>query len=500
MSPQNGPAVPTMKPPESGVTVRMYDLQGEGDCFLLAFRAEDHTARYMLIDCGIFVGTSGGAKRLRDVAKDIAKATGNHLHVLVATHEHWDHLIGFHYAGETFGSQDMLIDQVWLAWTENLEGDELAKLLHEKHETALTALVTATMQLEALNDPGAGAIKDVLAYHWDFGAKLGIKTDELMDKVHKELSSHPAFYCTPEGPPLTLAGVPGLRFFVLGPPRDEDLLRILDGESALHIGPPALDEATPFYSATQAVFGSKALESDEQALLKRENEQNGPFGVPLGMSKDEAEDYQVNDEFFFQKHYGFAEEDPEQGWRRIDNDWLTTAGQLALNMDSYTNNTSLVLAIELIDSGKVLLFPGDAQGGNWRSWKDTSWTVEDKDGAVTEITGPDLVRRTAFYKVGHHGSHNGTLIEFLRQMRDDLVAMVPVNEVWAKGEKNWEHPGETLFQELKKQTRGRIIRADTRVLDVKPTDLTQDEWEEFLGNVLQDRSSKKLWIQYTVAG
>ena len=44
------------------------------------------------------------------------------------------------------------------------------------------------------------------------------------------------------------------------------------------------------------------------------------------------------------------------------------AGRLALQLDSDTNNTSLVLAIELIASGRVLLFPGDAQVGNWLSW------------------------------------------------------------------------------------------------------------------------------------
>ena len=35
MSPSNNPAEPTLEAPASGVTVRMYDLQGEGDCFLL---------------------------------------------------------------------------------------------------------------------------------------------------------------------------------------------------------------------------------------------------------------------------------------------------------------------------------------------------------------------------------------------------------------------------------------------------------------------------------
>jgi len=38
---------------------------------------------------------------------------------------------------------------------------------------------------------------------------------------------------------------------------------------------------------------------------------------------------------------------------------------MALQLDNDTNNTSVALAIEFTDSGKVLLFPADAQVGSW---------------------------------------------------------------------------------------------------------------------------------------
>src|SRR6516225_3450130 len=102
---------------------------------------------------------------------------------------------------------------------------------------------------------------------------------------------------------------------------------------------------------------------------------------------------------FFQDNYwntagGIAD------WRGIDVDWLGTADDLALAMQSATNNTSLVLAIEL-PGGDVLLFAGDAQIGNWLSWQDRKWTIGERT-----VTGPELLARTIFYKVGHHGSHN----------------------------------------------------------------------------------------------
>src|SRR5206468_3321141 len=66
---------------------------------------------------------------------------------------------------------------------------------------------------------------------------------------------------------------------------------------------------------------------------------------------------------FLQRHYYGPSSDPadqDQSWRRIDQDWLGTAAQFALQLDSATNNTSLVLAIELSPGGEVLLFAADA--------------------------------------------------------------------------------------------------------------------------------------------
>lgn len=91
-------------------------------------------------------------------------------------------------------------------------------------------------------------------------------------------------------------------------------------------------------------------------------------------------------------------------WRRIDHDWLGVVEDVALKLDADTNNTSRAMAIEL--GGKVLLFPGDAQVGNWLSWQDHSWKTADGGG---EITASALLSRTVLYKVGHHGSHNATL-------------------------------------------------------------------------------------------
>jgi hypothetical protein len=99
-----------------------------------------------------------------------------------------------------------------------------------------------------------------------------------------------------------------------------------------------------------------------------------------------------------------------------------------LHLDSVTNNTSLVLAIELSPGGEVLLFPADAQVASWLSWQQVKWTVD----ANKTVSAIDLLKRTIFYKVGHHGSHNGTLREHgLELMPHGLAALLPVDREMA---------------------------------------------------------------------
>ena len=117
----------------------------------------------------------------------------------------------------------------------------------------------------------------------------------------------------------------------------------------------------------------------------------------------------------------------------------------------------------------MLLFVADAQVGNWLSWQDLEWTVGGKT-----VTGPDLLKRAIFYKVGHHGSHNATLQEKgLEQMENLRVAMIPVDEEMAK-RKRWNHmPLDEILAALDKRAKGVVLRVD------KPAPATQE-------NVVED--------------
>src|SRR5258708_13168022 len=98
----------------------------------------------------------------------------------------------------------------------------------------------------------------------------------------------------------------------------------------------------------------RALASEDAAL---------PFGTMYSIPTDIARGMD-----FYRRYYRGPNEEAA-AWRSIDSDWLDSAPELALALDSATNNTSLVLAIEIAD-GAVLLVVADAQAATWDSGPD----------------------------------------------------------------------------------------------------------------------------------
>jgi hypothetical protein len=131
------------------------------------------------------------------------------------------------------------------------------------------------------------------------------------------------------------------------------------------------------------------------------------------------------------------------------------SADLAIQLDDRTNNSSLVLAFEFLDTKRVMLFVGDAQVGTWLSWKNVSWANDD-------TTIHDLLARTIFYKVGHHGSHNATLKQRGLELMTspDLSAFIPTKEKDPLKVKSGEMPFKSILEDLEKRTSQRVIRAD----------------------------------------
>jgi hypothetical protein len=457
------------------VRIRMY-RQGLGDCFLLTFPAED-SERHLLIDCGVLKGTDDGAAKIRATASNIMTVTGGSLAALVVTHEHWDHVSGFVQAAKEL--KDLKATEAWFAWTED-RTDDLAQELATRRNRTQAAVAAAARSLGIGDGPTAQRISRqvnaLLEFTGGVGAAPGRTTADGMSWP-KERPGTEVKYFRPGGAPHAIPGVPGIRVYVLGPPHDRKLLKKSDPSAKVsevyELGAGGGSDAG-FLAAVEAqVEGSSA---------------QSPFDRWFGVGDEEA-----RATGFFSQRYGFDADGPD-AWRSIEDEWLGAAGRLALQLDSDTNNTSLALAFELVNSGRVLLFPGDAQVGNWLSWELLTWTIT-SGGRTQTVTVPDLLARTVLYKVGHHGSHNATLREKGLELMTspELAAMIPVDRRTAK-KLDWNMPFPTLYARLSTKTRGRIIDLERGAPSERPPDVTEREWTQFLKSM----DVQEDWIDYWV--
>jgi hypothetical protein len=418
--------------------------QGLGDCFLITLPRtdgdRDRAAYYIMIDCGVILGTPEAAEKMTKVVDSIAADTDGEIDLLVVTHEHFDHVSGFLQAKESFTK--LKVHEVWLAWTENPR-DELARTLRAQRDSALASLRLALSEFQLAGDAqSADELGGILEF---FGAAKGGTTKDALEIAQKQASKKR--FCLPKGDdnPIHLDAA-GVNIYVLGPPHDEKQIK--------KINPSKRDKET--YGLALAGLESFAVDGPGPVLQSGASDPEQPFhpmsGIPFSIAREL--------DFFKQRYWRSDSKDDD--WRRIDTAWLLGSAELALQLDSLTNNTSLALAIELAD-GDVLLFVADAQVGNWLSWQELAWTVGGR-----AVTGPDLLRRAIFYKVGHHASHNATLREKgLEQMENVRVAMIPVDEKMAK-KKRWNHmPLPELVRELSRKTNGAVVRADKPLPDTR---------------------------------
>lgn len=457
---------------------------GLGDCFLLTFRSGTKES-HILIDCGLFVGTPNEKAHITSIAEHVLAATGKRVNALVATHEHWDHVAGFFHAQKTF--KQLAADEVWLAWTE----DPDQKIAQENKQAVAAGMRAVGLAIRRMNAAASPVDREiglaaatVLGFEGVAGDQLAAaafspRTDTAMDFVSsKKKTSQP--FLQP-GDVLERAWLPGVRVYVLGPPQDLKALKNMSGTVAETFEGQAGHGAAMAWMAA-VLQGARAVAGDddpEQRMYDETAARLRPFDESLAWP--EADSLALSERFGeLYKRYRRDE------WRSIDNDWLHTAATLALQVDNAINNTSLVLAFELVESGEVLLFVGDAQVGNWKSWIGMEFKVKD-GGEMKKVKAKDLLARTVFYKVGHHGSGNATLRAGLEAMTsENLVAAIPTDEAFARDRQGWEMPAKKLKPALAGKTKGRILRADPAkpaIPATKPDGISKAAWARFTKQV-----------------
>ncbi|NGM23984.1 MBL fold metallo-hydrolase [Roseomonas stagni] len=441
--------------------IRMYRL-GIGDCFLLTLPGTAGAPFHLLIDCGTHNSERTGPKdnpdpwRTEAAAADIAAVTAGRLDAVVGTHEHWDHLSGFLQGKAAFESCEAAA--IWCSWAEDVANEPIARELVGLRNAAQDALWTARTRLDSLGPEHAeeaAALRDRLSALFGFFGEspgVGERARDAAEAL-RALGRDRVRYLSPGAPPIEGPGG-DWRIFVLGPPRDLALLR-RDQPRQPGEGYPlaGLAAAERNLAAVAAALGAPDCDPPFKAS----------FQIPLDETRGMA---------FFQQRYwhdaapGAARgEEPAQDFRRIGLAHLGVAEAFALKHDRLTNNTSLVLALELgpptARDNPVVLFAGDAQIGNWLSWRDVVWP----DYHGRRVDGADLLARTEIYKVGHHASHNATLMEGgLEAMHRLRVALVTVSQATAT-KLHWEKslPRPSILMRLAEVAREAVIRSDAGI-------------------------------------
>jgi hypothetical protein len=339
----------------------MYNV-GFGDCFLLEFPRAGEKPFRVLVDCGAHRAgyPRPGWKPEETVDRVVADITEDGgdpvLDVVVATHRHEDHVSGFRAAAWS----RVTVGEVWMPWTEHPTDPLAAEIRNRQSRLALglqRAFDGPGFAMRWSDQDRATALRELAAN--------SLTNAEAMSTLHRGFRGRPRRRFLPETERSIVSDrCPGLTVHVLGPSRDPEVIRDMDppaGQSYLRFidQVPATDlrpgrAHVPF--APSFTFDAPRYEADG--------------AVWLDPAVKEAARAMMRDDDF----------------------------SVAVSLDKAVNGTSLMLMFEMGEA--YLLFPGDAQWGTW-------------DAVLADSQTRDLVARTTFYKVGHHGSHNATPTEFV---------------------------------------------------------------------------------------
>jgi beta-lactamase superfamily II metal-dependent hydrolase len=377
------------KATDSSIRIRMYRV-GFGDCFLVTFPTR-RGPKHVLVDCGVHA--RGDVGTIQKAVENIAEVTDRRLALVIAAHAHQDHISGFGKFAAQF--RKFRIGEVWMSWTEDQQNRKAAKL-KQKHKAAIARLQMYFASLPPAAQQRAGDVAQAIS-------NLA-GNESALEQLHNGFGvGSKVSYWKAGSSASAPGGILGLDARILGPPDDPDFLARMDPPPSQHY----LTAKTGDGAAAHPPFAAKWFQDDvvlEYPLSKRE--------VAV-----------------VQK---YAEEPPDA---------------LAFALDQAINNTSLVVLFSF--GGKYLLFPGDAQYGNWQYWLQG----EDSRRILSEID---------FLKVSHHGSLNATPKQAIDNMGGgSFAAMVSTQD------KPWPSiPRPPLMEAIRKRTRNRMVRSDS--LELKP--------------------------------
>jgi hypothetical protein len=383
----------------------------------------------MLVDCGVHGSSVGAdiAKSVRDIIDDLKRDSRDgtpHLDVVVATHHHQDHVVGF----AEDGWDDVQVDEVWLPYVENPKDPDTEKLGNHAFAAArLEAMINARLAKPGLSADATAMLNMAKAFAVNSGAKEQI--EKAMDRLGSVKGRHFATPLKPRFLPATNEdkntidiGRLDIVAHILGPSRDPDMLKKMNPPKSVHwlnldeIDADPIDDDRPLF-ATKYIVDRSTVSSE---MMGAKN------SMRLANLTDEM--------------------------------GILAAASL---LESATNNTSLFFVLQV---GEMhFLFPGDAQHGAWEHVR-------------TNPQSMALIENVDFYKVGHHGSHNATPKPFVfDEWLTTGDAMVPWGSVTSFDD---TIPEKKLLRKLTDKKHRVILPGDVRPGDGTAKLLQKPNWTQ----------------------
>jgi hypothetical protein len=374
----------------ASVSVRMYQV-GFGDCFLLSFRYRDETERHMLVDFGTTSRPQGSPTALA-TARSIAERTDGRLDVLVVTHRHRDHLSAFG-ARNTGDILAQLKPQlIVMPWTEDPDAD--ANAIEPANRLLLGAISNSFGFAAAVNartpQTGLGAQSELVR-----AARQQLANASAVASLAAAAQQAQTVYTHADeasAQARIAEFLPGVEVGILGPPTPQQWPEVQHQRAA-----------NPEYwmVATQLLKRFYAADSLRPVYDDLDDE----VGLPLPTT--------------------YRDDDPPPGparWiaARLRRHELAAMTNIVRWLDDALNNTSLIMLIQA--AGKRILLGGDAQIENW------GWALAK---AKADRSLRYRLANIDLYKVGHHGSRNGTprslhelWVQARRRDRPRMVALM----------------------------------------------------------------------------
>jgi len=384
----------------------MFDI-GFGDCTLFTFTyrngsLDDRNQRHLLVDCGTTRLPYGSFKMDR-VVQEIAVITAGQLDGLIATHRHKDHISAFGSDSTAAVFDDLQPKLIIRPWPDHPDAEDAAvdlsglELADQDREFVKLMRGTQNFAQQTHNHFASKQTSGMRGTLRDL-SDIALPNKAAVSNLER-WANQP--YCRTEyvaadavgGRTLNLSPeIPGARLTILGPPT----LAI-----APNLNRQRADDPDEYWLRNAKTFndaiGTRTLGVDAIRTL------SGPDGI------------------------GAA------AWlvRKLDSQSLVHLLRIVRSFDEAINNTSIVALLSAANSN--ILISGDAQIENWQTTIDLTCNVNDNE----EVPNPDLRDKLAnvdLYKVGHHGSRNGTprslvdLWQTERRTRKKLTTLLSTKE------------------------------------------------------------------------